>query len=41
MLVSFIKISTMEKILLAIDAQNPDKNSLEFACFLARLTKSN
>lgn len=30
----------MEKILLAIDAQNPDKNSLEFACFLARLTKS-
>jgi len=30
----------MEKILLAIDALNPDKNSLEFACFLARLTKS-
>ncbi len=30
----------MEKILLAIDALNPDKNSLDFACFLARLTKS-
>ena len=30
----------MEKILLAIDALNPDKNSLEFACYLARLTKS-
>jgi len=30
----------MEKILLAIDAINPDKNSLEFACYLAQLTKS-
>ncbi len=30
----------MEKILLAIDAINPDKNSLEFACYLAHLTKS-
>jgi hypothetical protein len=30
----------MEKILLAIDAINPDKNTLEFACFLGRLTKS-
>ena len=30
----------MEKILLAIDAHNPDKNTLEFACYLARLTKS-
>ena len=30
----------MEKILLAIDAINPDKNTLEFACYLGRLTKS-
>lgn len=30
----------MEKILLAIDATNPNKNALEFACYLARLTKS-
>ena len=30
----------MEKILLAIDAINPDKNILEFACYLGRLTKS-
>jgi len=30
----------MEKILLAIDAITPNKNSLEFACYLARLTKS-
>lgn len=30
----------MEKILLAIDAIKPDKNTLEFACYLARLTKS-
>src|SRR5665647_2855518 len=30
----------MEKILLAIDATNPDKNALEFACYLGRLTKS-
>ena len=30
----------MGKILLAIDATNPDKNSLEFACYLGRLTKS-
>jgi len=30
----------MEKILLAIDAINPDKNALEFACYLGRLTKS-
>ena len=30
----------MEKILLAIDANKPDKNTLEFACYLARLTKS-
>jgi len=31
----------MEKILLAIDALNPDKNALDFACYLARLTKSD
>jgi hypothetical protein len=30
----------MEKILLAIDAVNPDRNTLEFACFLSLLTKS-
>ena len=30
----------MEKILLAINAVNPDKNSLEFACYLGRLTNS-
>ncbi|HEY8658450.1 MAG TPA: hypothetical protein VIL78_05410 [Hanamia sp.] len=30
----------MEKILLAVDAINPDNNSLEFACYLGRLTKS-
>jgi len=30
----------MEKILLAIDAYNPDKNTIEFACYLGRLTKS-
>lgn len=30
----------MEKILLAIDAINLNKNALEFACFLGRLTKS-
>src|SRR5665647_433024 len=30
----------MKKLLLAIDAVNPDKNSLDFACFLGRLTKS-
>ncbi|NOT90207.1 universal stress protein [Ferruginibacter sp.] len=30
----------MEKILLAIDATNPKRNALEFACYLARLTKS-
>ena len=30
----------MEKILLAIDAMNPDKNSRDFACYLGRLTKS-
>ncbi len=30
----------MEKILLAIEAANPDKNAIEFACYLARLTKS-
>lgn len=30
----------MEKILLAIDALNPDKNAFEFACYLGRLTKS-
>jgi nucleotide-binding universal stress UspA family protein len=30
----------MEKILLAIDAINPDINSFEFACYLGRLTKS-
>jgi len=30
----------MKRILLAIDALNPDKNSLEFACFLGRLHKS-
>lgn len=30
----------MERILLAMDASNPDKNAAEFACYLARLTKS-
>jgi hypothetical protein len=30
----------MEKILLAIDATRVNKSSLEFACYLARLTKS-
>lgn len=30
----------MEKILLAIDARVVNKNSLEFACYLARLTRS-
>jgi nucleotide-binding universal stress UspA family protein len=30
----------MEKILLAINAIDPDKNSLEFACYLGRLTNS-
>ncbi len=30
----------MEKILLAIDALNPDKKALDFACYLALLTKS-
>src|SRR5690349_3571715 len=30
----------MEKILLAIDAINPDTSALEFACYLGRLTKS-
>jgi hypothetical protein len=30
----------MEKILLAIDAVNPNRNALEFAAYLARLTKS-
>ncbi|MBK7883362.1 MAG: hypothetical protein IPJ81_05935 [Chitinophagaceae bacterium] len=30
----------MKKILLAIDAIHPDKNALEFACYLGRLTKS-
>jgi hypothetical protein len=30
----------MEKILLAIDAINPDKDALEFSCYLGRLTKS-
>ena len=30
----------MEKILLAIDAFNPDKNAIEFACYLGRMTKS-
>jgi hypothetical protein len=30
----------MEKILLAIDAINPDKHSIEFSCYLAHLTKS-
>jgi len=30
----------MEKILLAIDAANPNRSALEFACYLARLTKS-
>ena len=30
----------MQKILLAIDATNPNKNALEFACYLGRLTKS-
>lgn len=30
----------MEKILLAINAVDPDTNALDFACYLARLTKS-
>lgn len=30
----------MEKILLAIDALNPDQFALEFACYLGRFTKS-
>jgi hypothetical protein len=30
----------MEKILLAIDPLNPDKNAFDFACYLSRLTKS-
>lgn len=30
----------MEKILVAIDALNPDKHVLEFACYLSRLTRS-
>lgn len=30
----------MKKILLAIDAIHPDKNALEFACYMGRLTKS-
>jgi hypothetical protein len=30
----------MKRILLAIDALNPDRNSLDFACFLGRLNKS-
>ena len=30
----------MERILLAIDAINPDKGALEFACYLGKLTKS-
>lgn len=30
----------MEKIILAIDAINPDTSALEFACYVARLTKS-
>jgi len=30
----------MKKILLAVDATRPNKNALEFACYLGRLTKS-
>lgn len=30
----------MEKILLAVDAIKPNKNALEFACYLGRLTRS-
>ena len=30
----------MEKILLAVNAVQPNKNALEFACYLGRLTKS-
>jgi nucleotide-binding universal stress UspA family protein len=30
----------MEKILLAIDAVNPDTSAMDFACYLGRLTKS-
>src|SRR5688572_26128489 len=30
----------MERILLSIDAINPDKGALEFACYLAKLTRS-
>ena len=30
----------MKKILVALNAISPDKNSLEFACYLARLTNS-
>ena len=39
--IALAKNQVMEKkILLAIDAINPDKNALEFACYLGRLTKS-
>lgn len=30
----------MEKILLGLDVLQPDRNTIEFACYLARLTKS-
>lgn len=30
----------MEKILLAVDSIHPDRNALDFSCYLARLTKS-
>src|SRR5690242_16715812 len=30
----------MEKILLAIDAVNPDSSALDFACYVGRLTQS-
>lgn len=35
-----VKTIFMEKILLAIDAINPDKQALKFACYLGRLTRS-
>jgi hypothetical protein len=31
----------MEKLVLAIDAVNPDKSAMEFACFLGRVTRSD
>ena len=35
-----LRKAAMEKILLAIDAIHPDRNALDFSCYLGRLTKS-